>query len=142
MLQILTGAEMLEQGLALVGFSVNQLQRAGDKKNNARFKAHFGSIPLACAHLWEALQVTGNEDALVVAEQKSVDLFLMALHWLKRYQTEQEMEATFGWSDRTCRKWSFYFSQKIAALRDEVVSLLSLMFVTIVDVSPIERGVR
>jgi DDE superfamily endonuclease len=126
MVQILTDEEMLEQGLALVRLRVKRIEGVGDEKSVRRFVAHFGSKPLACAHLWEALQFTDNEDALVVPGGKSVKHFLIALHWLRRYPTETEQEALFGLSDRTCRKWSLYYCQKIAALRDEVVGILSL----------------
>jgi hypothetical protein len=57
MLQILTEEEILEKGLILARFTLKQRRGAGQEKNGCRFITHCGLLPLACAQLWEALQV-------------------------------------------------------------------------------------
>jgi hypothetical protein len=84
---ILTADEFLKIGLKLVGFKRRRIRRAKKKTNIDRFVAHYGSIPSICAIIWEDLQTTEVEEALVPAENLNVKFFLMAMHHLKRYPT-------------------------------------------------------
>ena len=95
MLVILTEDEMLFKGLQLVGFNRRRMENVKRDTNIERFKAHYGSIPFAYAQIWEDLQTTDIPEARIHAKPKSLDRFLMAIHWLTCYQTERRQEATF-----------------------------------------------
>lgn len=125
-LLIVTDNEIINVGLMLVGYSEVMVERVKDEENKSRFRSHFGSSSIACAQLWEALQVTNTEAARVEGSQleleKYLRYFLMALHWLKCYPTETQREALFNLNPKTCREWGWYFVKKIAALKNEKVS--------------------
>lgn len=124
-LLIVTDDEIMNVGLSLMRYSDEKIGRVDIKENLLRFCSLFGLTPIACAQLWEALQVTDLEDARVEGTlaqlEKYLRLFLMALHWLKCYPTEAQREALFQLNPKTCREWGWYFVDKIAALQEEKV---------------------
>ena len=50
------------------------------------------------------------------------DTFLMAIHFLARYPTDEEQSAIFKLCDRTIRDWKWFYAKKIQALKGQKVS--------------------
>jgi hypothetical protein len=53
-LLILTGGELLDVGLDLIGYTDAMVLRASEDSNEERFQRLYGSSAFACAQLWEA----------------------------------------------------------------------------------------
>lgn len=122
-MKLYTAAQVLSRGLTLVGFPRERQQSVRYEKNRERFATHFIAKPISIANLWEMLQTTEN-DAIRITDtnDRLFDLFLMTIHYLAKYPTENEMEAKFGLSDRTIRKWVWdYFLPRISGLKDEKI---------------------
>jgi hypothetical protein len=76
------------------------------------------------AEIFEDLQMTEIDEARVDAETLCVDSFLLALHFIKCYHTENQMSGLFKICERTVRKWAWFYAKKIQALKQQKVSLL------------------
>lgn len=124
MVVVLTADEILQMGLALIGFSQQRQANVQRTTNLLRFKAHYGSHPIVYAQIWEDLQTTTIPEARIDAQKIHPHNFLMATHFLARYPTEQEQASTFGICDKTARYWTWFFACKIQALKAQKVSLL------------------
>ena len=120
----LTADEMMWKGLELCGFDWRRQERLQRVTNLRRFKAHFGSDPRVHAKIWEDLQTTPIRKANIGGAKMSVDSFLMAIYFLKKYPTEQTMAAVFKKGEKTCRKWVWCYMSKIQALKREKVRRL------------------
>ena len=122
-LDILTPDQILTEGLKVAGFDLKRQQRASIITNIARFKAFFGASPADTANMWEELQTTDIEDALMHKNEKDLYYLLMAFHFLFCYPTKYEAEGLFKVSVRTFYKWAWLFIGKLAALSGSKVSL-------------------
>lgn len=98
-----------------------QVRRA---QNLERFKALYGSNPVVYAEIFEDLQMTQIAEAYVDPKLLFVDSFLMALHFLKCYPTENQLSGLFKFCEKTARKWGWFYARKIQALKEEKVSSL------------------
>ena len=118
-LVILTASEILKKGLRMLRYSERQID--GWKHDIAcqKFRNHYGGNPHVIAQIWEDLQTTDIAEAKLGSGTKfrSVENFLMALHFLKRYDTESERESRWQFSDRYLRDTGWYYVQKIQALK-------------------------
>lgn len=130
MLVILTADEMLRKGLEHVGFDRARQQNVSKRTNIRRFMAHFGSSPVVYAQVWEDLQTTAILQARIDATKSDADSFLMAVHFLKCYPTEDELSGRFQICEKTARKWAWYFATKIQALKEQKVSPVLLVLAT------------
>jgi hypothetical protein len=122
--RIVSPDDMMERGLELGGFSARQIEHAGLKLKYSRFKSWFGSQPVVYAQIWEDLLTTDIAEARILPKD-DLDYFLMALHFLKGYDTEGERSGNFQLNEKTLRKWTWYFVEKMAALKALKVSLAS-----------------
>jgi len=113
----LTPGEVLERGLALVGFDLNRQQSVRRAKNIERFKTHFGAASAVCAAIWVDPQTTSVPEAKIDADNTCLEHLLMAAYFLKCYPKENECEAIFGKSDTTVRKWVWHCIKKLQALK-------------------------
>jgi hypothetical protein len=123
MVVILTPDEMMRKGLELCGFDERRQNKVCRAKNIRRFKAHYGSSPVVYAQIWEDLQTTRIRAARIDGNA-CVDSFLMAIHFLKVYPTEEVLSGLFKICDRSVRKWVWYYVTKIQALKKEKVRQL------------------
>jgi hypothetical protein len=114
---ILTPKEITKIGLKLVGFKRQQSQRARRKTNVERFKGFFRASPAVYAEIWEDLQKTNVKEAQVPPQDRKVKHFLMAMHHLKRYPTELELEGMFDISRMWGQDRCWYFIEKVQALK-------------------------
>ena len=118
-LVILTAEEILRLGLRLLRYTNKQIDRYKKESANDKFRNHFGGNPHVIAQIWEDLQTTDIEEARLDIDPKyrSCNNFLMALHFLKRYDTEPERESRWQTSDRYLRDTGWYFVKKVQALK-------------------------
>ena len=121
MMLILTADEMMHKGLQLLGFDLRRQQKVGPKQNRRRFKASYGSAPLVYAQIWEDLQTTEIPEARIDEKKVCVDSFLMAVHFLKCYPSEEQRSGIFKICEKTARKWGWYYAAKLQALKREKV---------------------
>ena len=120
---IYSGSEILEMGLAWVGFNTNS--RAGRKTKLDRFKAHYGARPQIYAQLWLDLQNTDIAEARVNPKKEKFYYFMMSVHFLKSYKTRHGLAGTFKVHEDTAADWSWHFVRKIRAMKAEKVNSLS-----------------
>ncbi len=130
---VLTSDEFLRMGLQLVGFDhAYRQQRVCRATNLMRFRAHFGSNPVVYAQIWEDLQMV--EDLEDDEGQMDPHFFLMALHFLTCYPTEQEQSSLFKICVKTARHWSWIYARKIQALKDKKVSLALMVSLLMLNI--------
>ena len=116
-IDVITPNEILWYGLELVGYTTSRLKRARLKRNIERFKCHYGATHVVCAMIWEDLQLTPHLEARVAPVDLCIDYFLMAMHALKKYPTENEREPIFDISPEPGRNWCWFYLKKIQALK-------------------------
>ena len=113
--------EMLDIGLRQMGVKEKSLQRVKKENLIKKFRDRYGSDPIVCAQIWEDLQTTNVQEALVPLNKRKIHYFLMAMHFLKRYQVESEVAASNGCHEDTVRDWCWFFIEKIQALKQEKI---------------------
>ena len=121
---VLTVDEFLQKGLELVGYNYDQQQKVARAANLMRFKVHYGSNPIMYAQIWEDLQTTMIPEACIDSRKTDPDSFLMAIHFLAHYLTNQEQTGIFKICDKTAHSWSWFYARKIQALKGEKVSIV------------------
>lgn len=102
-------------GLELMGFRPKE-PIARTKQNLARFLGCFGTTPEAASAIFSDLQTTTIEKAVV--EGINFKHFMMTLNWLKSYKIEHELAAAFHLHEDTVRKWTWFYTRKIQALKE------------------------
>lgn len=119
---ILTPEEMLARGLQLLGVTREVWEKRKAETNVSDFSSVFGSDPKVIADLWTRLQSPDTCcDARINPQKHPVKGFLIAMHWLKIYPTDQQRKLTIKVGKKSGRKWSWFFAQKIAALKADVI---------------------
>ena len=97
----------------------NERQKWNSRDKDRRFRSCFGASSEIVAALWN--KITQQHELQVGGELKHL---LWALVFLKVYSTVEIHCSIVGWlSDKSFAKWSWYFVEKIADLKDEVISL-------------------
>ena len=125
-------SEILVLGLSLVGFSDKRIKRVNGKRNLQRFRCHFASDPTVYSVLLHRLQTAENPKARVdrhiekVGKKKFSGYYLMAIHLLACYPTEDEAESVFSKSfiepcKETWSYWAWKIVGNIAALKPEII---------------------
>ena len=118
---ILTGAEILEHGLLLLGWTVEQLNRKSKKRHEkqaAWFQAEFGASHHVVAQIFGDLQTTEIPAAQIhCATKLDLDHLLFALHFLKVYPTEDQRQNRWHFSDRYLRDNGWDMLLRIQALK-------------------------
>ena len=89
-----------------------------------RIKAHYRSNHIVYAQMWEDLQTTTIPEARIDSQKMDPDSFLMAIHFLAHYPTEQEQTGIFKICDKTACSWSWFYARKIQELKGEKVSIV------------------
>jgi hypothetical protein len=78
---------------------------------------NMGSKPNVLAELWVDLQSMNLPLARISGKDVNVNTFLMAMHFLKRYQAEKERSLLFKTNVQYARDWAWFFVGKVAALQ-------------------------
>jgi DDE superfamily endonuclease len=101
--------DFLRLGLALVGFN-DKRQLVTDELNQRRFIAFFGVGPKALASLFTDLE-----------PPKDAAKFLMAVNWLKLYDTEHVLSGRWSMDEKTLRGIVKEYATRIQAMKETKV---------------------
>lgn len=120
-----TPKQFTEVGLRLMGVKAEQLNEMSNVQQTCCFSIHFGPRPAVCAKIWSDLVVDCRER--IEKEKMKPSHFLMGLHFLKCYPTEEELAVKFRMSVITIRRWVWVVTEAIQALKDKKVRCRVLM---------------
>lgn len=118
---VVTPDEILREGLEIGGFGLKRQQKVTRKTLLRRFKAFYGSNPIVYAEIIEDLQTTQCEKAHVAPNKISVEKLLLAMSFLKCYQSEEVRAGSSKYTEKTVRKWGWFYARKIQALKEEKI---------------------
>ena len=118
---ILTPNQVLEKGLKKLHVTEKQMGRRLQATNEEDFAACYGPSPLVVAELWELLHQSLDEDICLDPTKHFFGDFLIALHWMKITPTERQRKIFLGCCRETGRKWSWFYTRRIAMLKDELI---------------------
>ena len=105
-----------------LGFELLGCKNKGSSKSKSRrFKAFFGAEPEIVAALWRELHESKWLFFAGVRGPKPVHL-LWGLMFLRRYGTEETMAVLCKCSEKTFRKWAWFYAKGIANLDKIFVS--------------------
>jgi len=121
-LYVVDSEEMLMEGLKLAKVKERSIRRCLHSTNVNKFLKRYGSMPLVLSEMWEDLQTTEIEEARVPKGKLHLKYFLMAHHFLRHYPVESERALWCGWHEDTCRDWTWYFVEKIGALKGQKIT--------------------
>ena len=104
--------------MAVIAIAVLEMPSYSEKRQDEAFRSFFG-VPLnVIVSVWNRIQPSVDEPG---AHPKHL---LWALVFLKTYATTAVHCRIVGWPDpKTYRKWSWYFLEKIAALKHDIIQL-------------------
>jgi hypothetical protein len=105
-------------GLELAGFKPRRIQRTRYKKNLSRFRSAYGVGPETVKQILNDLSLHGTED-----EPDPVWL-LIALNWMRMYNTEEFMEGVFDFDEKTIQEHVWQYILAIRKLKVVKVSPL------------------
>ena len=110
---------VLAIGLSYVGFG-DERQKCERDLSKSRFRGHFGSSPKVIKALIALMKQYQPDD--------EVDLknLLMALCWLKLYDTEVVMAGRWGYGEKHCREIVREYVQRIRALKPHLINFKEL----------------
>jgi hypothetical protein len=106
----------LQLGLQLAGFNQGCRQSTCADTNRHRFTSNFEVSPKTCMEIFLHFQTT-HIDAAHVNKPKPVYM-MMAIHWLSTYKTEEQIAGNFKVVEKTVQKWTWFYTQKIQALKE------------------------
>lgn len=90
--------------------------------NKGRFSSHYGVSPFIISEMWKVISTDHNSNPLPPAAKYAH--LLWSLLFLKVYATENVLAGIVGVDEKTFRKWSWLFVQRIAKLKLRFVSIL------------------
>jgi hypothetical protein len=104
-----------------LGIEIMKLQQCQSRRQlNWKFESFFGAWPFYCVILWNALRrsrLLEKGRAPPIARVNPWH-FLMGLHFLKAYNTEERSAVTFGCDEQTFRQWAWFILLSIIAKLD------------------------
>jgi len=110
-----TSNEFCRLGLELVGYTRQRQQRTRFKTNLRRFKSNFSCGPRACRAAFHDMQTTVIAAARI--DNPDVRYFLIAVHWMAVYRTEEQMAGFFDRDEKTLRLHIRKYVKALAALK-------------------------
>jgi hypothetical protein len=111
----------LEKGLEFVGFNRSRQKKVMAKTNAERFRACFGVGHKSIAALLKDLQTTNIAEARV--DEPDLEHLFLALNYLKTYNTETVLSGWWDFHEDTIRRWTWFYLEKIQALKAEKIVL-------------------
>jgi hypothetical protein len=113
---------MLETGLTLVGFDLEQQARVQEKTNFRRFAERFGSSHVVCSIIWQDLQCTETPTARIDASsEREVDKFLIAMYYLYNYPKRKDFPTLFKLCEKTVSRYVWEYATNVQELKHEKV---------------------
>jgi hypothetical protein len=116
-IDVVTPSAMMMMGLVLVNYRENRIRRAKPSVNVRRFVSHYSALPMVLAILYSDLQTTSITNARITGKNVSVRYFLIAMHTLKQYPTEDECQAISDISHKHGHDAVWYYLEKIQSLK-------------------------
>ena len=118
--------DVLEKGLAMVGYTVTAQQSMSRESCDTKFRKHFGSSPLVLGDMWYELTSTDIPLAALNDNEKNMkgfESFMRAHYFLWTYPRNAEQFArVFGKHERKVQgKPLWGWIGKIAALREKKI---------------------
>ena len=118
-------AEMLQQGLELLGYTERQI--GGSNSNRKRFKSAFGASPTTLCTIYEDLQKTAIvlDDGFILqidGNETSLKWFLISFHFLKKYPTDRDKEYIFNVSERYSRDRIWDMLKRIRGMKADKIT--------------------
>jgi len=114
-----TSNEFSRLGLELVGYTRQRQERTRFKTNQRRFKSNFSCGPRACRAAFLDLQTTNIAAARI--DDPNVRFFLIAVHWMAVYRTEEQMAGIFDRDEKTLRQQIRRYVTALAALKAQKI---------------------
>jgi hypothetical protein len=114
---IKTAAEILQEGLQLVGRGPERQARCCGRTNEKCFKGHYGSSSVVCAQILADLQTTDIAEAHISVKKQQLKYYFAAHHLLAKYETREDRASAFGSCVRSDQDWTWTFIEKISALK-------------------------
>jgi hypothetical protein len=121
---VYTTGEMMEIGLRLEGASIERQKKQQWTTLVDDFKGCYGVHPSVLAEIWVDLQINPIEADRIQFHKNTVDVFhfLKTYKFLRQYPTEVQRKVNTGRTRKTNRKWTWYFTERIKALKEHKVS--------------------
>ncbi|MEL7338863.1 MAG: transposase family protein [Bacteroidota bacterium] len=119
-LSLLTTDEFLELGLS-VWYTDDRVATFNYERRVKSFVDFYGCKPKLVATLWEDLQRTDVNEARLAENRLVPKNFLMALHTLKKYPTDNERVGPWDINRDAGRDAVWYYLERIQALKAEVI---------------------
>ena len=88
--------------------------------NIDRFRRDYGAHPATCEAIWNDLQSSTDPEIHVDKKGKPLH-FLLALRWLYKYHTEEDLGKFFRMTEKTVGKWTKHYAEKICLLLESKV---------------------
>ena len=110
----MTADNILAESLNYVGFEGRQ-QNVNPSVNYERFRSFFGIGPKAAAAVFLDIQEVLKVDSPILR------YFVMALYWMKSYDTLQIMSGWWKLHSESISKWVWYYIEKIQELKPKKV---------------------
>ena len=108
---------ILSFGLGIVGFGPAR-QHVSDDLNIKRFRSHFGIGPKAILSIAKDLHIDLKDKK---GHHNELKFLMMALCWLKLYDTEHVMAGRWGFGEEFCRETVKRYVRKLQSLRDDKI---------------------
>ena len=116
--EIYTPEEMLAKGLKVLGWDkTNMTSRLTTQTKKDRFRGLYGSNPHVVAQIWEDLQTTTFDEARIDLSRRNLLHFFWAMHFLRKYPKSLDAEQVWKVSENTYVKYSWYYVEKVRALK-------------------------
>ena len=103
-------------GLVKAGFGIERQNRCSEEVCMKRFRAHYGIGPRAIHALIIDLRACQPDRPV------SLESLLMALSWMKLYDTEEVMAGRWGYGERYCRETVRDYATRIRDLKHLKIS--------------------
>jgi hypothetical protein len=121
-LLIIAPDDLMSIGLELVGFNAYRQRNVKRLTNLKRFKSFYGSAPIVYANIWADLLTSDIEEARLSRSDACIENFLLAVHFLKVYPTDDRLAGQFKMCIKTARKWAWFYLRKVQMLKVKKVS--------------------
>jgi hypothetical protein len=118
---LVTSGQMMYLGLRLLRYQSRRLKRCKTMVNYKRFKSHYGISPCTAAWIYSDMQSTEIEEARLQGSESDLKCFFMALHYLRKYPTKEDIVAIFDYCAFWARQKIWGTIKKIRALKAEKI---------------------
>lgn len=109
-------SEFLKLGLSYVGFEEHRQENANAAANVVRFRSTFGVDPETCSSILVDLQEEVDVNGKTIMKNPRASFLLMALYWMRSYNTEIILSGIFRRQEKTVRKYLRMYVNSIQAL--------------------------